>query len=151
MRFMSLAETLATEMKAAMKARERQRLDAIRLMRAEVQKLELKKGDLSEADEIDLLSRMAKQRRESIDAFRTAGRDELADQEAFELKLIEEYLPKQLTSEDVKTLAAAVVADVGASSPADTGKVMGKLMPQLKGKFPGKDVGPIVRDLLTGG
>lgn len=146
---MSLAETLATEMKAAMKARARDRLDAIRLLRAEVQKAELKKGgDLAEAEELDLLSRMAKQRRESIDAFRAGGRDELADKEAFELALIEGYLPSQLTADEVRAMAEAVVAEVGASKKSEMGKVMGKLMPQLKGRFPGKDVGPIVQSLL---
>ena len=138
-------------MKIAMKAKDTVRLGVVRMLRAECQKAEIaKKGDLTPEDELTLLSRQAKQRRESIDAFRDAGRTELADKEEAELQILESYLPKQMSKEEVIELTKAIIAETQATQKSDMGKVMGKLMPQLKGKFPGKEVRPIVDSLLEG-
>jgi uncharacterized protein YqeY len=146
---MSLLDTLANDVKLAMKARDTDRLATLRLMRDVLQKLELSKGGaLTEADELDALAKAAKQRRESIDAFRGAGREELAAKEEAELAVIEAYLPKQLDPDEVRAMAREVIAAVGASSKKDMGKVMGPLMPKLKGRFPGKDVKPLIESLL---
>lgn len=146
---MSLKETLAADMKAAMKAREAVRLGVIRMMSAELQKTEIAKGTLSEADEVDVLARQAKQRRESIEAYDKAGRKDLADKEREELAILESYLPKQLTRDEVEALAKETMAELGVTQKKDMGKVMGALMPKLRGRFPGKDVGPIVQGLLS--
>jgi len=146
---MSLQEKLVADMKEAMKAKEAVRLAVIRMIRAELQKAEIHKGTaLTEADELDVLARSAKQRRESIDAFANAGRTELADKERAELAVFETYLPAPLSPAEVEALAKEVIAAVGASSKKDLSKVMGQLMPRLKGRFPGKDVGPLVQRLL---
>ena len=136
-------------MKTAMKAKDSIRLGVVRMLRAEFQKAEIsKKADLTPEEELTVLSRQAKQRRESITAFTDAGRTELAEKEQAELVVLESYLPKQMSKEEVIELTKAIIAETGATQKSDMGKVMGKLMPQLKGKFPGKDVRPIVDALL---
>lgn len=145
---MALLDQLTADMKVAMKARDADKLTTIRLLIADLKKQELDAGPLDEAAELATLARQAKQRRESIDAYDAAGRAELAAKERAELAIITTYLPAQMSADDVRELAAKIIAEVGASSKADMGKVMGKLMPQLKGKFPGKDVRPIIDALL---
>lgn len=146
---MSLSEQLLQDMKTAMKAKDSIRLGVVRMLRAEFQKAEIsKKGDLTPEEELTVLSRQAKQRRESITAFTDAGRTELADKEQAELLVLESYLPKQMSKDEVIELTKSIIAETGAAQKSDMGKVMGKLMPQLKGKFPGKDVRPIVDALL---
>lgn len=146
---MGLKEKLTADMKAAMKAREAARLATIRLLLSDWKKQLIdSKTELSEQDELQFLATQAKRRRESIQAFEEGGRDEMAEQERVELAVIEDYLPKQLTADEVRELIAKAVADTGAESMKDMGKVMGKLMPQLKGRFPGKDVQPLVKEAL---
>jgi len=147
---MSLTEQLKNDMKTAMKARDKIRLSVVRMLRAELQKAELaKKEDLSAEEELTVITRMAKQRRESIVAFEDGGRTELADKEKAELKVLEAYLPEQMSRDEVVELTKKIITEVGAAAKSDMGKVMGKLMPQLKGKFPGKEVRPIVDELLS--
>ena len=147
---MSLTEQLKNDMKTAMKARDKIRLSVVRMLRAELQKAELaKKEDLSAEEELTVITRMAKQRRESIVAFEAGGRTELADKEKAELKVLEAYLPEQMSRDEVVELTKKIITEVGAAAKSDMGKVMGKLMPQLKGKFPGKEVRPIVDELLS--
>jgi uncharacterized protein YqeY len=146
---MSLAQQLSQDVKTAMKARDKTRLSVVRMLLAELQKAEISKRDsLSAEEELSAVTRMAKQRRESIVAFEDAGRTELAEQEKAELKILQTYLPEQLSKEEVIEMVKKIIGEVGASSKSDMGKVMGKLMPQLKGKFPGKEVRPIVDALL---
>lgn len=146
---MSLAQQLSQDVRTAMKARDKTRLSVVRMLLAELQKAEIRKRDsLSAEEELSAVTRMAKQRRESIVAFEDAGRTELAEQEKAELKILQTYLPKQLSKEEVIEMVKKIIGEVGASSKSDMGKVMGKLMPQLKGKFPGKEVRPIVDALL---
>jgi uncharacterized protein YqeY len=148
---MSLNETLRADMKSAMKAREKERLGTLRLLVSALQ-YELIAADkpLEKKDEINFLAREAKRRRESITAYEAAGRNELAEKEAFELAVIKEYLPQQLAKEDVETLVRKAAEELGAATMADMGKVMGKVMPQLRGRFPGQEVRPIVEALLRG-
>lgn len=146
---MGLKEKLTTDMKAAMKAREAERLATVRLLLSDWKKQLIdSKTELTEEDELQFLATQAKRRRESITAFEEGGRTEMAEQERTELAVIESYLPKQLTPDDVRAIIKDVVAATGAESMKDMGKVMGKLMPQLKGRFPGKDVQPLVKEAL---
>lgn len=146
-----LAETLKTDMKAAMKARDQARLTTIRMLISALKNEEIAlRRPLTPDEEVALLASQAKRRRESITAFEDAGRTEMAAQEREELAVLEGYLPAQLTADEVRDLARSVVEELGATEPSDMGKVMGKLMPQLKGRFPGADVRPIVQGILTG-
>lgn len=136
---MALLDTLTGDMKAAMKARESGRLQTIRMLIASIKNERIKKGDdLDEAEEIDLLAREAKRRRESIDAYEKAEREDLAQIERDELVVIEGYLPQQLEEDEVRELIRQAIADTGAESNKDMGKVMGRVMPQLRGRFDGK-------------
>jgi uncharacterized protein YqeY len=148
---MALLDTLNTDLKTAMKARDEVRVATVRLLVSEVRNERIAKGrDLTEADELDVLSRAAKRRRESIEAYGKAGRDDLAAQERAELAVIEGYLPKALTPDEVRAIVREVASEVGATSARDIGKLMGALMPRLKGRFPGKDVKPIVDEVFGG-
>ncbi len=147
---MSLKDKLTTDMKVALKARERAKLTVIRAMIAGIRNEEIKrKGPLDEAAELAFLSTQAKKRRESIEAFGKAGRDELAASEAYELEVIQGYLPQQLTAEEVATIIQEVVKTTGATSKKDFGRVMGALMPKIRGRFPGKEVKPLVEAALS--
>ncbi len=148
---MSLSERLAEDLKSAMRAKDDVAKGAIRLARAAVQNAEIEKGRaLDEAGELDVLARMAKQRRESIEAYREHGREDLAAQEEAELAIVRRYLPAQMDEEEIRGLARRTVSELGASGPGDRGKVMGKLMPQLRGKADGNAVSRIVGELLEG-
>lgn len=146
---MALLEKLTEDMKTAMKARDKERLTVVRALIADLKKAKIDTGtDLDEQGEIDFLTKQAKRRREAIDAFQDAGRQELADAEAAELAVIETYLPKQLSAEEATEVVRTIIDRVGASSKKDLGRVMGPAMGELKGRFPGKDVKAIVESLL---
>ena len=151
---MALKDRITEDLKTAMKARDQVRLDTLRAIITEMknmsiaQKGEGKSGELSEADEVAVLSRARKQRDESIVAFKNGNRPDLAAIEEAQLAVILDYLPKQLTLDEVKALVQQVIAEVGATSKKDMGKVMGKLMPHVKGRFPGDQVKPVVEGLL---
>lgn len=146
---MSLRDRMTVDMKAAMKAREAARRDTLRMLLSALgnERIRLQR-DLDEAEEIDFLATQAKRRRESIDAYEQAERQELADQERAELAVIEEYLPKQLSEDEVRALVRDAIEQTGASSKKDMGRVMGAVMPQLRGRFPGAGVKPIVDSML---
>jgi uncharacterized protein YqeY len=152
---MALKDRLTGDLKVAMKARDQVRLDTLRGLIAELKNLEIAQrgqggdGSLGEADELAVLSRARKQRDESIAAFRDAGREELAANEEAQLAVLLEYLPKQLGDDEVTAAAREIIAAVGATSKKDMGKVMGKLMAQVKGRYPGEKVKPIVEGLLS--
>lgn len=151
---MALKDKLTEDLKTAMKARDQVRLDTLRALITEMKNLSIAQkgeggsGELTEADEIAVLSRARKQREESIVAFNNGNRLDLAANEEAQLAVILDYLPKQLTADEVKAIVEKVIAEVGATSKKDMGKVMGKLMPQVKGRFPGDQVKPIVEGLL---
>jgi uncharacterized protein YqeY len=145
----SLEEQLTTDMKAAMKARDKERLGTVRLLLSAVRYESLaKRRDLTEDEGLSILTREAKRRRESIEAFEKGDRPDLAAQEAAELVIIGEYLPDQLTPDEVREIVKQAISDTGASSKRDFGRVMGAVMPKLKGRFPGKEVKPILDSLL---
>jgi uncharacterized protein YqeY len=132
-----------------MRAGDRERVGALRLIVNELQKAH-KEAAGSEADEVAVLQRERKRRVEAADAYREAGRDDLADGETREAELIEAYLPSQLGDDELAQIVAAAVADSGASSPRDMGDVMKLVMPQVKGRADGKRVSAAVKEKLTG-
>ena len=139
-------------MRAAMRAQDAIRRDTLRFALAAIHNEEVaKRRDLSDEELSGVLAKQAKMRRESIEAFAKGGRDELVAKETSELAIIEGYLPQQMTRDEIVTLARAAIAETGAAGPAEQGKVMQKLMPQVKGKAEGKAVSEVVGSLLKGG
>lgn len=132
-------------MNAALKAGDRERVGTLRLVASELQKA-AKGGD---TDEVAVLQRERKRRLESAEAYREAGRDDLADAEEREATLIDEYLPEQLSDDELRAIVGDVVAETGASSPKEMGRVMSAAMPKVKGRADGKRVSAIVKELLT--
>jgi uncharacterized protein YqeY len=132
----SLKQRIQDDMKAAMRARERQRLGAIRLIIAAIKQVEVdeRAGDLDDARVAAVLQKMLKQRRASLAQYRDAGRQDLADQEAYEIALIEGYLPQPLGEDEVARLLEAVIQETGASSPRDMGAVMRRLKDCVQGR-----------------
>lgn len=150
---MSLKDRITDEIKTAMKAQDKVRLETLRsikkvLLEKEVSVRPSGQTELTEEQEIESLSQIAKQRRDSIEQYTNANRPDLAQKEAEELAIIETFLPAQMSDEEVENAIAKIIADVGASSPKDMGKVMGPVMQQLKGKADGKKVQAIVKAKL---
>lgn len=146
---MLLSEQLAEDLKQAMRSGETLRRDVVRYIRSAVKNLEIQRQKPADDEAIlELFGQQAKQRRDSIEAFAKGGRDDLVAKEEAELAIIMAYLPTQLTDEEITAIAAAAIDEVGAAGPADTGKVMGRIMPQVKGKSDGKKVSGIVAGLL---
>ncbi|NEQ73446.1 MAG: GatB/YqeY domain-containing protein [Okeania sp. SIO2C9] len=151
---MSLKDRITEDIKAAMKAKDKVRLETVRSIKKVILEEEANaraagKDSLTETQEMDILTRLAKQRRDSIEQYTKAGRQELADGEAAELAILEEYLPKQLSDEDIAQVVDEIIAQVGANSPKDMGKVMGPAMQKLKGKADGKKVQEAVKARLN--
>ncbi len=137
-------------MKTAMKAGDKIRLETIRGVRSQLKNTEIEKGrPLTDEEEISVLLSAAKRRRESIEQFNKGNRPDRAAEEQQELLVIQEYLPRQMPDEEIAELVEQVIRDVGASSAGDIGKVMGKLMPQVKGRADGKTVQKIVQQKLA--
>jgi uncharacterized protein YqeY len=138
-------------MRAATKAQDVIRRDTLRFALAAIHNEEVaKRRDLSDDELTGVLVKQAKMRRESIEAFAKGGREELVSKETTELGIIEGYLPQQMTRDEIVSLARAAIAETGAGAPADQGKVMQKLMPQVKGRADGKAVAEVVGSLLKG-
>ncbi|UCC56440.1 MAG: GatB/YqeY domain-containing protein [Gammaproteobacteria bacterium] len=132
---MSLKDRIQQDMKAAMRSGDKPRLATIRLMLAAIKQKEVdERTELGDAEVTGVLDKMTKQRRESISQFEKAGRDDLVAQEAGELELIQEYLPEPLGEAEINALIDAAMADTGATSLKDMGKVMGQLKPKLQGR-----------------
>ena len=146
---MSLKERLNTDLRAAMRGRDDQRRDVLRLVLASVHNAEIAAGKgLDDDATLAVLAKEAKQRRESIEEFRKGNRPDLADKEEAELAVISAYLPQQATREEILEAARRVVQETGASGPRDLGKVMPVLMQQFRGRAEGRDVNDVVRELL---
>ncbi len=138
-------QQLKADMKAAMKAREKDKLQTIRTLLASLKNARIDKGDdLDEDDVVSVLSTEAKKRREAAEAYAEGGRQELADKEEAELEVIKGYLPPEMTDEEAEALVDEAIAKTGASSKADMGKVMGYVMPKVKGRYDGSKVKDIV-------
>ena len=147
---MLLRDRLSEEMKGAMKARDEIRLSAIRLIRSTVKNREIEvKHELTDQEITEVISTLAKQRRESIRLFGEAGRADLVEKEERELALLLEFLPQQLTHEEVEALVVAAIAESGAQGARDMGKVMKVLMPRVAGKSDGSVVSALVREKLA--
>ena len=148
---MSLQEKLQDDLKDAMRKGDATRRSTIRLLRSEIGNQEIaRQADLEDDDVIDLLGKQAQQRRDSIEAFKQGDRQDLVDKEEAELAIILQYLPQQMSRDEITTLAQQAVEEIGAAGPQDMGKVMGRLMPQVRGKAQGKDVSAVVSELLKG-
>ena len=151
---MSLKEKIGEDIKTAMKAKDKVRLQTVRSIKKAILEKEVElrpqgRDSLTPEQEIELLSQQAKQRRDSIEQFKNAGRDDLADKESQELAVIETYLPKQATDEEIEAIIDEIIADSGASTLKDLGKVMGPAMKQLKGKADGKKIQALVKSKLS--
>ncbi|HSH04898.1 MAG TPA: GatB/YqeY domain-containing protein [Anaerolineae bacterium] len=147
---MGLKEQLKADLKVAMIAKDGERRDVLRLLMAAIKQIEVdEQKELDDAGVLAMLQKQAKQRRESISEYEKGGREELAAQEKVELAIIEAYLPQMMSREEIEAVAAQAIADVGATGPQDMGKIMGKLMPQVKGKADGRLVNEVVRGLLS--
>lgn len=146
---MPLMEQLTADMKDAMKQGEKERLSVIRLVRGAIRQAEIDgKKTLSDDEIIDVLTKEVKMRRDSIEEFERGGRTDLVDKTKSEIAVLIPYLPEQLSTDEIKKIVKNAVAEVGATTAKDMGKVMGILMPRLKGRADGKLVNEIVRSLL---
>ena len=146
---MSLDQTLLNDMKQAMKNKDKETVSVIRMLRSALQNEAIKKsGSLSEEDELAVLSRELKQRKDSLQAFDKADRHDLVEKLEFEIKVLQNYLPKQLTNEELEQIIQETINEVGASSKKDFGKVMSTVMPKVKGRADGKIVNQIVQKYL---
>ena len=148
---MSLSEKINQDLKDAMKSGDKTRLSVVRSIRALILEFE-KSGankELSSEDEIKMLSTAAKKRKDSIEQFRNAGRNDLADTEEAELKILSEYLPKQMDENEIKNEVIRIATEIGAKTKEDFPKLMPLVMKELKGKADGKLVKSIVENLLA--
>ena len=145
---MSLLERVQADVTAAMKGGDRERVGALRLVVSELQKAH-KGADASEDDEVAVLQRERKRRLESASAYRDAGRQDLAEGEEREAELIQGYLPEQMSDDELHAIVGDAVAETGASSPQEMGRVMSVVMPRVQGRADGKRVSALVREKLT--
>ncbi len=146
---MTLKSRLDDDLKGAMRSGDSLRRNVIRYLKAQVHNQEI--ADQNELDDegvLRVLTRQAQQRKESIRAFEEGGRADLVEKESTELEIVMEYLPQQLTPEEIRVLVDHAVAEAGAEGPGDMGKVMGRLMPQLRGRADGREVSALVSEAL---
>ena len=147
---MSRIETIEGELREAMKARDADRRDALRLILNALKSSEKElQRPLSEEEELQVLQRERKRRVEAAEAFRAGGREEQAEDEEYELEVLEEFMPAPLSEEEVEDIVDDAIAEVGATSIADLGRVMADVMPQVAGRADGSAVGQIVREKLA--
>ena len=143
---MSLIDQVKSDTAVALKSGDKERVQALRLITNELQKAAKEQSD---GDETTVLQRERKRRLEAAQAYSDAGRDDLADGERREAAIIEEYMPEQLSDEELHAIVGDAVAESGAASPQDMGKVMSLVMPQVQGRADGKRVSAVVREKLT--
>lgn len=146
---MALEEKINSDIKTAMLAKDAAKLDALRAVKSAILLLKTSAEGYTDDTELKALQKMVKQRKETAEIYKTQNRPELADVELSQASVIESYLPKQMSEEDVKAEIAKIIVAVGATSPADMGKVMGVATKQLAGKADGKIVSGIVKELLS--
>lgn len=148
---MSLQDRLVEDIKDAMRQKDELRRTTLRAIRSAIQYEEKAKGEtLDDPGVITILSRMTRQHQESITEFQRGNRPDLVEHEEAELAIVRNYLPEQISGDEIAELARKIIADVGAAGPGDMGKVMGQLMPQVRGKADGGEVSRIVNELLAG-
>jgi uncharacterized protein YqeY len=149
---MSLEQKIMADLKTAMLAKDEKALRSLRAIKAAIllaKTSEGASGELKEDDEVKLLQKLVKQRKDSLEIYQQQSRTDLAQKEQEEIEIIEKFLPKQLSAEELKTVVSKIIADTGASSPADIGKVMGVATKQLAGKADGKTISALVKELLA--
>lgn len=149
---MSLELRVMEELKNAMRAKDEAGLRTLRAIKAAIiieKTAEGATGEITEAMELKMLQKLAKQRKDSLEIFEKQNREDLAAKEREELAIIEKFLPQQMTSEELKAAVTAIIAQVGATTPADMGKVMGVASKQLAGKIDGKAISEMVKTLLA--
>ena len=143
-----------TELKTAMLAKDEKALRSLRAIKAAIllaKTAEGAAGELKEDDETKLLQKLVKQRKDSLEIYQQQNRTDLAQKEQQEIEIIEKFLPKQLSADELKTEVSAIINEAGASSPADMGKVMGAATKKLAGKADGKTISALVKELLSKG
>jgi len=147
---MSLREKILEDIKSAMKSKEADRLSAVRFLQAAIKnrEIELRPNAITEQDVIGVIKKMAKQRKDSISEFEKAGRNDLVDKEKFELKVLEEYLPQQMSQEQVTTIVSEVIAAIGATSMKQMGAVIKEVMNKTGGQADGKMISDLVKSKL---
>ncbi len=149
--FISLRDQLSSDLKQAMKDRDVELRDTIRFILSAVKNVEIdKRSPLTSEEEMSLLRTQAKQRRDSIDQFRSGGRNDLADREASQLAILERYLPQQMSDDEVAAFVKQGIADAGAEGQKDMGKVMGLLNKRAEGRVDGRRLSTAVRESLVG-
>ena len=149
---MTLDERIQSDLKAAMKARDTDRVATLRMALAAIKNLRVSSGhsgQVTDDETIELLTREAKKRNEAAQAYDAAGRTELADKERRELEILRPYLPKQLDDDELRAIVRGTIAEIGATSPGDLGKVMSAVMPKVKGQADGKRVNAVARESLA--
>lgn len=148
---MTLQDKVAGDLRQAQKSGDKTRVTVLRLVKAGVKNAEIAQGaPIDDAGVIDVITREVKQHRESITEFTKGNRQDLVAKEEAELATLMEYLPKQMSREEVEVMVRQVIEQVGATGPGDKGKVMSQLMPQLKGRADGREANDIVTELLAG-
>lgn len=152
---MAIKQQINDDIKTSMKSGDKVRLGTLRMLKAKIQQVELElrseKGrdyEIDDEEAVQALSSYAKQRRDSVESYEKAGRDDLAAKERAEIEVVHAYLPKQLSEDEIREVVREAVAEAGATSARDMGAVMKIVMPRLKGKADGKTVNTMVRDLL---
>ena len=146
---MALREQLESDIKDSMRSRNQSRLETLRFLKSQIQLVE--KNQLKELDEaglLDVVAKQVKERRESLTMFEQGNRSDVAERESIALEILQEYLPEQLSQDELTNLIKKVIEEVGATTSSDKGKIMGRLMPQVKGKADGTQVNTIVTELL---
>jgi uncharacterized protein len=149
---MSLEQKIMGELKTAMLAKDEKALRSLRAIKAAILLAKTSEGaggELKEDDEIKLLQKLVKQRKDSLEIFQQQNRTDLAQKEKEEIEIIEKFLPKQLSADEITAELSAIISEVGASSPADMGKVMGAATKKLAGKADGKTISALVKELLS--
>ncbi|MCE3278720.1 MAG: GatB/YqeY protein [Bacteroidetes bacterium] len=146
---MALEEKINADIKTAMLAKDSVKLESLRAVKSAILLLKTSPEGYTDETELKALQKMVKQRKETADVYKTQNREDLAQVELTQAAVIEAYLPKQMSEDDIRKEVAAIISSVGASSPADMGKVMGVATKQLAGKADGKIVSTIVKELLS--
>jgi uncharacterized protein YqeY len=149
---MSLEQKIMGELKTAMLAKDEKALRSLRAIKAAILLAKTSEGaggELKEDDEIKLLQKLVKQRKDSLEIYQQQNRTDLAQKESEEIEIIERFLPKQLSVDELRSEVAAIISEVGASSPADMGQVMGAATKELAGKADGKTISALVKEMLT--
>jgi uncharacterized protein len=147
---MALAELLDNDFKSALKSKNEKLLSILRLVRSAIKNIEIEKhGPASDEDIIEILQREIKQHKETIEALKLAGRNESIALQEQEISVLSSYLPAQLSSSEIREVIEKVIQETQAESISDVGKVMGAIMPQVKGRATGDEVGRMVRDILV--